>query len=103
MPDLGNRRRPRRPETAPRKASRRQEPRHCRIEPYLESSAAPSAPLARRQRRALPWEARAAHAGPHESGTLSEIAQTNTADKARTKPSSSLAVVQLTAAASMAA
>ena len=27
--------------------------------------AAPAAPLARRQRRALPWEARPAHAGPH--------------------------------------
>ena len=27
--------------------------------------AAPTAPLARRQRRALPWEARPAHAGPH--------------------------------------
>ncbi len=31
--------------------------------------AAPAAPLARRQRRALPWEARPAHAGPHPTKT----------------------------------
>jgi hypothetical protein len=30
--------------------------------------AAPAAPLARRQRRAQPWEARPAHAGPHSPG-----------------------------------
>ena len=29
-------------------------PLHCRIQPYL-IKAAPAAPLARRQRRALPW------------------------------------------------
>jgi hypothetical protein len=31
---------------------------------YPHVRAAPAAQLARRQRRALPWEARAAHAGP---------------------------------------
>jgi hypothetical protein len=35
----------------------------CRVEPYL-IKATPAAPLARRQRRALPPKARAAHAGP---------------------------------------
>ncbi len=39
----------------------------CRALPnyaVLETKTAPAAPLARRQRRALPWEARPAHAGP---------------------------------------
>ena len=38
--------------------------------------AAPAAPLARRQRRALPWEARPAHAGPHSAGEQIKMAHT---------------------------
>src|SRR5436190_21495886 len=40
----------------------------CRIMPYW-IKAAPAAPLARRQRRALPWKARPAHAGPQADRT----------------------------------
>jgi hypothetical protein len=44
-------------------------PLHCRIGPYLESRRRRhAAPLARRQRRAQPCEARPAHAGPHTRG-----------------------------------
>jgi len=38
----------------------------CRIIPFLDQERRRCAPpLARRQRRALPWKARPAHAGPH--------------------------------------
>ena len=40
----------------------------------LNIKAAPAAPLARRQRRALPWEARPAHAGPNRTGHADQSA-----------------------------
>ena len=65
------------------------------------SRAAPPAPLARRQRRALPLRGRTAHAGP-----LGEDAQIKTTHMARrsvhAQPASSLSIVQLAATASMA-
>jgi len=42
--------------------------------------AAPTAPLARRQRRAQPWEARPSHAGPHAR----DVAQISSATRPRT-------------------
>jgi len=42
----------------------------------LKIKAAPAAPLARRQRQALPWKARPPHAGPHFARTQIKMAQT---------------------------
>ena len=49
----------------------------CRIVPYWIKAAPRAAPLARRQRRALPWEARPPHAGPQPQGGQIEMAHTS--------------------------
>jgi hypothetical protein len=75
---------------------------HCRIERY-GIKAAPAAPLARRQRRAQPWRgppgARRATRGrrPDQDRSL------NARDEYSAQPLTSLPIVQLAAAASMAA
>jgi hypothetical protein len=50
------------------KAFGQRNPALCRtLRPACIDKAAPAAPRAQRQRRALPWEARPAHAGPHRT------------------------------------
>jgi hypothetical protein len=66
------------------------------------SQAAPAAPLARRQRRALPWEARQAHAGATPHGAQIKAAHTSRRTGYSAEPSSSRPIVQLVATGSMA-
>ncbi len=62
----------------------------CRIKPYLDQERHRcAAPLARRQRRAQPWEARPAHAGPHRAGSRRSRPLTRHADRCSAQPSSS--------------
>ena len=60
----------------------------CRIGRLFRPRAAPAAPLARRQRRPLPWKARPAHAGPHRMGRA-DHSSSHVTQPGSTQPSSS--------------
>jgi len=62
----------------------------CRVEPFLDQGGALRAPLARRQRRALPWEARPAHVGHMRKGGADQRSSYACADpRSSAQPSSS--------------
>ena len=62
---------------------------HCRIAPYWIKRRRCAAPGTGVSAAAQPQKARAAHAGPREQDTHTEMAQTNTADQTRTESDAS--------------